>query len=186
MNFEEMPYSFSKKDLYSNQKRTVSGQIRYSTAKDAALSEKALKFRVSCETREQAAELCKNPEISGLYVYYDALKELINSGIYKEKELYLSLPYITRGRAPKGFFDTCRLWLSDGRLKGFLVRNLETLRNAKRTWMAKNTAFWTASMYTWNDEAIAFWVKAKIFLEIRFLMNSTRKNFVTATMPAAK
>ena len=72
-----------EENLYGRQKHTVSDQIRYSTAKDAALSEKAFKFRVSCETREQAAALCKNPEISGLYVYYDALKELINSDIYK-------------------------------------------------------------------------------------------------------
>ena len=150
-----------EESLYSNQKRTVSGQIRYSTAKDAALSEKALKFRVSCETREQAAELCKNPEISGLYVYYDALKELINSGIYKEKELYLSLPYITRGRAPKGFFDTCRLWLSDGRLKGFLVRNLETYGMLKELGWQKYCIL-DSSMYTWNDEAIAFWESENI------------------------
>ena len=55
-----------EENLYSRQKRTVSDQIRYSTAKDAALSEKAFKFRVSCETRAQAAALSKNPEISGL------------------------------------------------------------------------------------------------------------------------
>ena len=173
-----------EENLYSRQKRTVSDQIRYSTAKDAALSEKAFKFRVSCETREQAAALCKNPEISGLYVYYDALKELINSDIYKEKELYLSLPYITRGSAPKGFFDTCRLWLSDGRLKGFLVRNLETYGMLKELgW--QNTAFWTVpcihGMMRRSHSG-----KTKVFSEIRFLMNSTRKNFVTAAMPAAK
>ena len=41
MNFEEMPIQLLEESLYSNQKRTVSGQIRYSTAKDAALSEKS-------------------------------------------------------------------------------------------------------------------------------------------------
>ena len=147
--------------LYSRQKRTVSGQIRYSTAKNAVPSEQTLRFRVSCETREQAAALCKNPEIYGLYVYYDALKELINSDIYKEKELYLSLPYITRGSAPKGLFDSCRLWLSDGRLKGFLVRNLETYGMLRELGLQKYCIL-DASMYTWNDEAISFWENENI------------------------
>ncbi len=54
-----------EENLYGRQKRTVSDQIRYSTAKDAALSEKAFKFRVPAkpESRQQHfAKILKYPD----------------------------------------------------------------------------------------------------------------------------
>ena len=113
------------------------------------------KIFVSCETREQALHLCKNPEISGMYLYYDAMDLCISEGIQNQKELYLMLPYITRGTAPGGFFETCRKWLSAG-MKGFLVRNLESYGMLHELGFQKYCVL-DASVYTWNNESIDFW-----------------------------
>ena len=112
---------------------------------------------VSCETKEQALRLYKNPEISGMYLYYDAMQTLMAMGIQQQKDLYLTLPYITRGAAPKGFFETCRQWLANG-MKGFLVRNLESYGMlCEYNW--QKYCILDASIYTWNNESISFWQK---------------------------
>lgn len=115
---------------------------------------------VSCETREQALRLCKNAEISGMYLYYDAMSLCISEGIQNQKDLYLTLPYITRGAAPEGFFETCRKWLDAG-MKGFLVRNLESYGILHELGWQKYCVL-DASVYTWNNESIDFWKKQEV------------------------
>lgn len=120
----------------------------------------SLHLYVSCETTEQAEQLCMESEITGMYLYYDAMKACMQTGIQHNKELYLTLPYITRGSAPDNFFETCRDWLAHG-MKGFLVRNLETYGMLRELgWQEK--CILDASMYTWNNEAINFWQNEKI------------------------
>ena len=115
---------------------------------------------VLCENHEQAKSLWNNSEIQGMYLYYDAMGEAIKSGIQNSKELYLALPYITRGNAPKGYFEQAKNWLTLG-MKGFLVRNLESYAMLKN-WGLSKYCVMDASMYTWNNEAIAFWDNEEI------------------------
>ena len=46
-----------------------------------------------------------------MYLYYDAMSLCMSKGLQYQKDLYLTLPYITRGSAPEGFFETCSQWL---------------------------------------------------------------------------
>lgn len=115
---------------------------------------------VSCETTAQAEKLSLNPEVFGMYLYYDAMKSCIANDIQKHKELYLVLPHITRGTAPKQFFETCRTWLDNG-MKGFLVRNLESYGMLKELGWQKYCVL-DASLYTWNNEAIGFWQNEQV------------------------
>ena len=80
----------------------------------------------SCEKPEQAEVLFNSPEISGLYLPFDIMEICMEQGLQKEKELYLSLPVITRGKMPQEFREKALTWLSMG-MKGFLVRNLESM-----------------------------------------------------------
>ncbi|MDO4337597.1 MAG: DUF3656 domain-containing protein [Eubacteriales bacterium] len=110
---------------------------------------------VSCETAGQALALCGNPEIRGLYLPFDSMKACMEAGVQKNKELYLALPHITRGDAPEGYFRQAEEWLSRG-MAGFLVRNLEAFGLLKDMGYA-GLCVLDHSMYTWNDEAAAFW-----------------------------
>lgn len=73
------------------------------TADKPADTNSSLSILVSCETVDQALLLYKNPEISGMYLYYDAMSLCMSKGLQYQKDLYLTLPYITRGSAPEGF-----------------------------------------------------------------------------------
>lgn len=160
------------------------------TVPKSAASKKA-HILVSCESREQALHLCTNPELSGMYLYYDAMQSLMSKGIQKQKELYLILPYITRGTAPEGFFETCRQWLSEG-MKGFLVRNLESYGMLRKLGWQKYCVL-DASVYTWNNEAIAFWQKESVLRntvpyelnekEIAHRMNSNSEMIIYGNIP---
>ena len=88
------------------------------------------------------------------------MEQAIERGIQNHKELYLSLPYITRGEAPEHFFETSGRWLKAG-MKGFLVRNLESYGMLREQGFEKYTVL-DATMYTWNNEAIDFWDKQGI------------------------
>mgnify|MGYP004462434301 FL=1 len=141
-------------------RRSVTGAPVFSAPVLHPLSETKPQFLVSCETREQALQLCENPEISGMYLYYDAMEICMSEGIQKQKDLYLTLPYITRGTAPEGFWETCRQWLDNG-MRGFLVRNLESYGMLSlHGW--QEYCILDASMYTWNNEAVAFWQDQKV------------------------
>lgn len=142
-------------EICASFRRSVTEAPVFSASALHPSSETEPQFLVSCETREQALQLCENPEISGMYLYYDAMEICMSEGIQKQKDLYLTLPYITRGTAPEGFWETCRQWLANG-MRGFLVRNLESYGMLSlHGW--QEYCILDASMYTWNNEAVAFW-----------------------------
>lgn len=114
----------------------------------------------SCETFEQAEILIKGKELTGIYLPFDIMKEFMTQGRYKEKELYLSLPRVTRGPAPAGYMEKLKEWISMG-MKGFLVRDLEAYGMLKEAGLSKYCVA-DASLYTWNDEATAFWRDQRI------------------------
>lgn len=115
---------------------------------------------VSCETISQSEAAWKRDEVRGLYLPYSVMEQAIERGIQNHKELYLSLPYITRGEAPEHFFETSGRWLKAG-MKGFLVRNLESYGMLREQGFGKYTVL-DATMYTWNNEAVDFWDKQGI------------------------
>ena len=84
----------------------------------------------------------------------------MSKGLQYQKDLYLTLPYITRGSAPEGFFETCSQWLENG-MKGFLVRNLESYGMLRHLGWQKYCVLDT-SIYTWNNESVSFWKKEGI------------------------
>lgn len=147
-------------EICASFRRSVTEAPVFSASALHPSSETEPQFLVSCETREQALQLCENPEISGMYLYYDAMEICMSEGIQKQKDLYLTLPYITRGTAPEGFWETCRQWLANG-MRGFLVRNLESYGMLSlHGW--QEYCILDASMYTWNNEAVAFWQDQKV------------------------
>lgn len=118
-------------------------------------SEDPLGIYASCEKPEQAEVLMNSPEITGLYLPFDVMETCMEQGLQKEKELYLSLPRITRGKMPEEYRKKALTWLSMG-MKGFLVRNLEAYGMLREEELQKYCVA-DASLYTWNDEACAFW-----------------------------
>ena len=118
-------------------------------------------FYVSCETSEQALILCKRDSVKGMYLYPDAMRQCLQMGIQNSKDLFLTLPYITRGNVPADFIPTNREWLKSG-MKGFLIRNLESYGILKEAGLEKYCVL-DASMYTWNNEAVSFWNDQGIF-----------------------
>lgn len=116
---------------------------------------------VSCESREQALAALREEEISGLYLPYSVMKELMEKGIASEKELYLSMPHMVRGAAPELFFEQAEKWLQQG-MKGFLVRNLEGFSMLCERGLEKKCVA-DASLYTWNNEAVS-WFREKSVL----------------------
>lgn len=111
-------------------------------------------FYISCENLATAKLFLKEKGVAGLYLTYDIMEECLqeNRG---QKELYLSTPYIMRGGLPDGFADQAQDWLNRG-MKGFLVRNLETLC-ALRSLGWQKLCVADFSLYTWNDQAVSFW-----------------------------
>ena len=136
-------------------RRNATSEHRNSVRRSRPEAVETPEIYVSCETPEQALRLSQNEEITGMYLYYDAMDTFMKRGLQHQKNLYLSMPYITRGTAPEGFLESCRKWLADG-MKGFLVRNLETYGMLKEVGWQKYCVLDT-SMYTWNNEAIDFW-----------------------------
>lgn len=110
---------------------------------------------VSCENQETAKALLREPGITGMYLPFRVMKNLLDEGVKKGIEMYLSLPYIVRGEMPEGFLETAREWISRG-MKGFLVRNLESYGMLKRAGFEKFCVL-DASLYAWNNEAVSFW-----------------------------
>ena len=110
---------------------------------------------VSCENLATAKVLLKEPEVTGMYLPFRIMKNLLDEGVENGLEMYLSLPHIVRGEMPEGFLETAGEWLSRG-MKGFLVRNLESYGMMKRAGFEKFCVL-DASMYAWNNEAVSFW-----------------------------
>ena len=110
---------------------------------------------VSCENQETAKMLLREVEMAGMYLPFRVMKNLLDEGVERGLEMYLSLPYIVRGEMPEGFLETAREWLSRG-MKGFLVRNLESYGMMRRAGLEKLCVL-DASVYAWNNESISFW-----------------------------
>ncbi|MDO5135088.1 MAG: DUF3656 domain-containing protein [Eubacteriales bacterium] len=109
----------------------------------------------SCQDVSTARALLEAEGLFGLYLPYDVMDALWDTGLSREKELYLALPHITRGEAPWGFWSQVRSWMDQG-MKGLLIRNLEAFAMAWEEGLGKACVL-DHSMYTWNDEALAFW-----------------------------
>ena len=67
---------------------------------------------VSCENQETAKTLLREVEMAGMYLPFRVMKNLLDEGVERGLEMYLSLPYIVRGEMPEGFLETAREWLS--------------------------------------------------------------------------
>ena len=70
------------------------------------------------------------------------------------------MPYVSRGAVPGEFLFAAEKWLSAG-MRGFLVRNLEDYGVLKEKGWQKHCVA-DASLYTWNNEAVAFWKEQNI------------------------
>lgn len=116
---------------------------------------KKVKLFASCETAEQAMALCGSSSLTGLYLPFQVMKICMERGLQKEKELYLAMPHVTRGRMPEEIRIQAEQWLAMG-MRGFLVRNLESYAICKKYGWQENCVA-DASLYTWNNEAVAFW-----------------------------
>ena len=71
-----------------------------------------------------------------MYLPFRVMKNLLDEGVERGLEMYLSLPHIVRGEMPEGFLETAGEWLLRG-MKGFLVRNLESYGMLKREGLEK-------------------------------------------------
>lgn len=144
-----------REKLCEEKYRTLSQRPVYESGPAAGSTEQGMDVYISCETKEQALLLCKNREIRGMYLPFDAMGACMEAGVQKRMELYLTLPHMTRGQAPGGFFTQALEWLSQG-MTGFLVRNLESYAMLKELGLSRVCVL-DASMYVWNEEAAAFW-----------------------------
>ena len=114
----------------------------------------------SCETDEAAELLCQAEGIRGIYLPYMLMEKYLQTGLLRGKEMYLSLPHITREDPPKGYTEQLLKWLETG-MTGFLVRNLESYSRLAQMGLAEKCVL-EHSLYTWNDESIHFWKSQKI------------------------
>ena len=72
----------------------------------------------------------------------------MQTGLDNGKEMYLSLPHITRENPPEGYMEQVKKWLEAG-LSGFLVRNLESYSALAQMGLADKCVL-DHSLYTWN------------------------------------
>ena len=131
---------------------SFSGNI---TSETPNTPETSLLFYASCEDPETAQMLCQEEKIRGIYLPYRLMEQYLEPGLESGKEMYLSLPHITRGEEPDGYWTQIDKWLKLG-LTGFLVRNLESLSRLKNRGLLGKCVL-DHSLYTWNDEAVRFW-----------------------------
>ena len=115
---------------------------------------------VSCESEDAAEIVCKKEGVQGVYLPYALMGKYLQTGLKQGKEMYLSLPHITRGNPPEGYKEQIQKWLDKG-MTGFLVRNLESYSRLAGMGFAHKCVL-DHSMYTWNNEAIHFWKNQKI------------------------
>lgn len=58
---------------------------------------------VSCESEDAAEIVCKKEGVQGVYLPYALMGKYLQTGLKQGKEMYLSLPHITRGNPPEGY-----------------------------------------------------------------------------------
>ena len=144
--------------LVAPMQRKAPGKKLYRTSGESSHSGDNSSFLLfaSCETEEQFNVLKNIPEIHGLYLPADLMETAISTELFQKKDLYLAFPHVTRGNAPSALQTRYMDWISTGRIKGFLVRNLESFSSLKEAGLARHCVI-DASLYTWNNEAVSFW-----------------------------
>ncbi len=88
----------------SSTERSASNYVSYGV-------EGAIPVYASCETDEAAEILCREKGIQGIYLPYLLMEKYLQAGLSQGKEMYLSLPHITRGNPPEGYLDQIQKWL---------------------------------------------------------------------------
>ena len=114
-----------------------------------------LPMYVSCETFPQAEALKSEEGIRGMYLPWDVTERLMETDLPQKKELYLALPQIVRRSIPRDFSSRIGAWMKKG-MKGFLVRDLEGFALVRDLGYGSRCVL-DSSLYTWNEEASAFW-----------------------------
>ena len=69
---------------------------------------------VSCESEEASEVLCQKDGIQGIYLPYALMEKHLQTGLDNGKEMYLSLPHITRENPPEGYMEQVKKWLEAG------------------------------------------------------------------------
>ena len=149
-----------REELIGTSRREPAGKKPFSGKNVPVCTEKnssneELPLYVSCERTDVAEALLEEEGITGFYFPFDTMKKCFSPELAKRKELYLSTPHIHRGEIPEAWIRDAKEWLDQG-MKGFLVRSLESYAALKELGY-KEKCVLDASMYTWNDEAEAFW-----------------------------
>ena len=79
----------------------------------------------------------------------------------------------------KAFLKPAVQWLADGRCEGLSRAESRKLTECCPSMDGRSTAFWIASMYTWNNEAVAFWEDQNVLSEIRVPYELNEKELCT-------
>ena len=144
---EEILKSYRREEVEKNSQHTNKKEVKI---------QKTLPIYISCEEKSTALALYKREGIQGMYLNGDAMEACLDEGVSRGMEMYLSLPHIMRGEFPENLLTQIDNWLDRG-MTGFLVRNLETFAILKKAGLAEKCVL-DHSVYTWNDEAVDFWI----------------------------
>ena len=159
-----LPGNLMEKNSNLKDTKQISNSADYNIAgkksEGSNLQKKYPDIYVSCEKIEQVQVVCENREIKGLYVPFDVMKWCMEHGLAETLDLYLALPHMVRGEAPKRFFAQAEAWLAEG-MQGFLVRNLEGYGMVKSAGFAEKCVL-DHSVYSWNRETLDFWKDEKV------------------------
>lgn len=153
-------FSTLEEEILKSKRRTGAHKKDFAKVLKAKKSDKSLAMYVSCENPETAKALMKEEGIQGMYLSFDSMKECIGEGRYRGIEMYLTTPYVMRGELPEGFLSQAKEWLEEG-MNGFLVRSLETFAALRKAGFEKKCVL-DYNMYTWNNEAVAFWKEQQV------------------------
>lgn len=120
-----------------------------------------VRFLASCETRDQALALMDIEELEGIYCPQEVIASLEEMGVQTEKDVYMTLPHISRARSGKSCKEITveEILDSAGRklaVRGYLVRNLEDYAYLRARGLAEKCVL-DSSLYTFNDQAVGFW-----------------------------
>lgn len=125
---------------------------------------------VTIQSEEQFATAVKYPEIKAVYADYDAftledIKSMATQTAASGMKFYLSLPQICR----LAVFDRLKLDLLEiidkEEVYGFVIKNFEEVSLLESLWMdgrPKKDFILNYNMYTFNQEAKAFWAEKGI------------------------
>ena len=144
-----------EEQLLGRYRRALPGKLLEFVQKKSFTPVSDLPVYVSCENIQAGELLVRDPDIRGIYFPYCLMEKYLEKGLANSKEMYLSLPHITRGNPPEGYLEQIKKWLKQG-MTGFLVRNLESYSRLRRLGLTGKCVL-DHSLYTWNDEALAFW-----------------------------